>query len=433
MKAMKNTSMKAMCAACGLALMAAIVPAWAQPGSGSTPGAPGAAKPAAGQPGAATPPGTNPGGVPPIKSVTGGQPATPPPPPPPARTASVAKWTDADLEKAGQMIAGTWKTTKDVPLGDGSGSTALVMSIAPVAINGVENAMFSEIARADSVHAPFRTAIYQLYKHQGKIRLRTYELHRGQDGTDMAVKALAGMSFIPQWFPSDLNRDWLVGTLDLELTVDSNGIKGKTPYPYPTAVGGAVEMTSELTITKDSATTQDRGFDANGKVVWGDKEGAATWARSATPAATVRTLEEGLIVIEYSKGDGLKIDSTERIAANYTGWVGKNMKFVDSSRNKQPLVFNQGQMIRGWTNALKGYAKGANLRLFIPPAMAWGERGRSPMVPPNADVIFEVEVVNVEAAPVAQPAAPAGPDTKQPEAKQPEAKPAEAEKKADPK
>ena len=138
-------------------------------------------------------------------------------------------------------------------------------------------------------------------------------------------------------------------------------------------------------------------------------------------------MEDGLIVIEYAKGDGaLKIDTSERIAAHYSGWVGKNLTPFDSSRGKpQPLVFNQGQLVKGWTNGLKGYGKGAMLRLFIPPALAWGERGRN-AIPPNADVIFELEIVSVEAPP-----APAveGPEAKQPEVKQPEAKPAEGEKK----
>ncbi len=324
------------------------------------------------------------------------------------------------------MIAGTWKTTKDVPLGDGSGAAALVMNVAPVVISGVDNAMFSEIARADSLHAPFRTAIYQLYKHQGKIRLRTYELHRATDGTDTAVKALAGMSYIPQWFPSDMNRAWLVGTLDLELTMDANGLKGKTPYPYPTAVGGAVELTSEMTITKDTATTLDRGMDATGKVVWGDKDAAVTWARSA-PLVTVKNMDEGLIVVEYAKGeDSIKIDTSERISAHYSGWVGSSIKPFDSSRGKpQPLTFTQGQLVKGWTNALKGYGKGAMVRIFIPPALAWGERGRN-AIPPNADVWFEIEVLAVEAPP-----APPAPEAAGPDVKQPEAAPAEGEKKAE--
>lgn len=336
------------------------------------------------------------------------------PPPPPVRQASVFKWSDADLEKVGSMLAGTWKTTKDVPLGDGSGASAVVMNVAPVVIAGVPDALVAEISRADSTHAPHRIAVYQVYKHGGKIRLRTYDLHKNSDGTDsVAAKALVGASYIPQWFPSDFSRAWLVGTLDLELTADANGFKGKTLYPYPTAIGGAIEMTSEISVTKDGMTTLDRGTDAAGKVVWGDKDAAVTWTRGTSPVS-VKTMETGAIIIEFSKGEGKTIEKGDRVAAHYSGWLGANLKPFDSSRQRpQPLMFNQGQLIKGWNEGLIGYGKGAKVKLFLPATEAYGERARG-QIPANADLLFEVEIMSVEAPPPPPPAEPAATDAANP-------------------
>jgi hypothetical protein len=328
------------------------------------------------------------------------QPEQPPAPPPaPPRQPSSFKWTDGDLEKVGRMLAGTWKTSKEVPLGDGSGSTHVVMNIAPVVIAGVDNALFCEMARADSLFAPYRACVYQLYKHNGKVRLRTYEFHKNPDGSDpAALKALTGFSYIPQWFPSDLNRSWLVGTLDLELAPAGDGFGGKTPYPYPTAIGGAVELTSEIALGKDTLTTTDKGLDAAGKVVWGDKDGSVSWQRS--PAlVNAKSTDDGLVVLEYKKGEGKLIENGDQVAAHYSGWLGRNLKPFDSSRGRpQPLRFNQGMLIKGWNTGLIGYGKGAMLRLFIPPALAYGERARG-QIPANADLFFEVEILSVEAPP----------------------------------
>lgn len=383
------TAMAVMMAAAGLPV---------QPGTA----APGAKPTGAAPTKVALPSGAQPG----QPGQPGAQPEQPPAPPaPPPRQPSAAKWTDPDLEKVGTLFAGSWKSAKEVPLADGSGSSAIVMNVAPVAINGVENAMVAEIARADSLFAPYRVCVYQLYKHGGKIRLRTYELHKNPDGTDStALKALTGFSYIPQWFPSEMTKSWLVGTLDLELSASGDGYSGKTPYPYPTAVGGATEMTSEIVLGKDSMTTTDRGLDAAGKVVWGDKDGSVTWQRTAAPV-NVKSMDDGLIVIEYKKGEGKAIENGDQVAAHYSGWLGKNLKPFDSSRGRaQPLRFNQGMLIKGWNTGLIGYSKGAMVRMFIPPALAYAERARG-AIPANADLFFEIEIMSVETPPPPPPPA----------------------------
>ncbi len=343
----------------------------------------------------------------------------PPPPPPPARAAMSMKWNDPDLEKAGMMLAGTWKTTAPVAQGNDSAAKAdIVLSIAPVMIEGVPNALFCETARADSMHAPYRVSIFQFYKHKGAIRLRTYEFHHAADGGPAPISTmLAGMSALPEWFP-ETKREQLVGTLDVELKADGGGYKGKTPYPYPTAVGEAVEMTSEMTLTKDTMTSADRGYDADGKVVWGSQPSDVYSFKRVEPMIAVKKLEDGLTVLEFKKGtEGKMIEEKDQVTAHYTGWLAKNGKQFDSSRTRpMPYRYAQGGMIKGWNLGMLGYQKGSILRLYVPPSMAWGDKAKgNNMIPANSDVYFEVEVMAVDEPappPPAQPGpqgAPGGP------------------------
>lgn len=350
---------------------------------------------------------------------TGGVEAAAQPAVPPARTPSTFAWTNKELEKVGAMLAGSWQTTKPVPVSGGApGETVnIVMQVAPVVVQGMSNTLYVEAARADAIHAPFRQALFQLYTSKGKVRLRTLEFHRAGDAKAPYMPALVGMTAIPQWFPA-LSSESVYGTLDLEVTAEGAGFKAKSPHPFPTSLGGAVEMTSEMTLTKDTLTTLDRGFDADGKVVWGSSEGEQyQFSRIASPI-TVKDLGEGLLVLEMKKGtEGKAIEERDRVSVQYTGWVGGDGKQFDSSRGRpQPFTFNQGQLIRGWNTGLIGYQKGSVVRLLIPPALAYGERARGP-IPANADLYFEVEVLNVEAAapaPAAGPEAPAQPQQPQP-------------------
>lgn len=385
-----------------------------QPATTPPPGqaVPATAQPA-GQPPAARPLPTPPGLRTGAPQAQPGQPVAPPAPPPPPREPKTFKWSDGDLEKIGSSLAGTWKTTAPVAQGDAKDQkTDVVMTITPVAIDGIPNAMYVETARADSAWAPYRQGIFQLYKHKGQPRLRTLNFHSTIDGkpNNDFVGALVGQWAVPQYF-TDIKLDNLVGTLDLDVKASGSGFSAKTPYPYPTATGGAVEMTSEFTFDGKTLSTADRGYDADGKVVWGSSEGDKYTFAKSSPVAKVTTKEGGLIVIAFNEGtEGKAIEKDDQVAAHYTGWLVATGKQFDSSRrpNRPPMNFKQGGLIEGWNEGLLGFKTGSHVRLVIPPKQGYGENGKGP-IPGNSWLVFDVEIMNVQApAPPPPPAAPAG-------------------------
>jgi FKBP-type peptidyl-prolyl cis-trans isomerase len=114
-----------------------------------------------------------------------------------------------------------------------------------------------------------------------------------------------------------------------------------------------------------------------------------------------------------SKGDGLEYEIIkpgkgkiaqvgQRVQVHYTGWLNeagkKGKKFDSSVDRRKPFVFGlgQGMVIRGWDEGVAGMKVGEKRTLFIPAALGYGARGAGGVIPPNADLIFDVELLDVE-------------------------------------
>jgi FKBP-type peptidyl-prolyl cis-trans isomerase len=312
--------------------------------------------------------------------------------PKPVAPAATATFTDSDFAKIASMLTGSWKSSAPVTQGDdASKSVQVAIHFAPVTIDGLPNTLYMEAARADKLNTPYREAIVQFYKFKGATHMRTFEFRR-IPGFGSAV---TGLWAAPDAFPKVHTTD-LVGTLDVALTLSGDSATGKAPYPYPTGLNGAVQMTSDIKISKDKLEIADRGFDAAEKQVWGPASGAFTTFTRFSPDVHVSRLANNIIAIDYAgKGTEPFIQANDRVAAHYEGWLASGYKF-DSSRDRdQPLNFLQGTLIVGWNEGLLGVGKGAIRRLVIPAAQAYGDRARG-MIPANADLFFEIEIMNVE-------------------------------------
>jgi peptidylprolyl isomerase len=119
-------------------------------------------------------------------------------------------------------------------------------------------------------------------------------------------------------------------------------------------------------------------------------------------AGEVRT-PFALRYIDMTKGTGALAGPRKCLYANYTGWLTNGKKF-DSSRDtmpngqpRQPISFPQGgrRVIAGWDAGFEGMHVGGQRRLIIPYQLAYGELGRPPVIPPKAELIFDVELMAV--------------------------------------
>jgi FKBP-type peptidyl-prolyl cis-trans isomerase len=99
-----------------------------------------------------------------------------------------------------------------------------------------------------------------------------------------------------------------------------------------------------------------------------------------------------------TEGTGHEAVAGKNVHVHYTGWLTDGQKF-DSSRDRgQPFVFplGAGRVIKGWDQGVAGMKEGGKRRLTIPPELGYGPNGAGRIIPPNATLVFEVELLHVE-------------------------------------
>jgi FKBP-type peptidyl-prolyl cis-trans isomerase FkpA len=113
------------------------------------------------------------------------------------------------------------------------------------------------------------------------------------------------------------------------------------------------------------------------------------------------TTPSGLIIDDAVVGSGEAAAAGQQVSVHYTGWLfygGEKGKKFDSSKDRgDPFAFQlgAGQVIKGWDEGVQGMKVGGTRKLTIPPELGYGARGAGGVIPPNATLIFEVELLGV--------------------------------------
>lgn len=96
-------------------------------------------------------------------------------------------------------------------------------------------------------------------------------------------------------------------------------------------------------------------------------------------------------------GTGAEAVTGSTVSVHYTGWLTDGTKFDSSKDRGQPFSFQigSGQVIKGWDQGVTGMKVGGIRKLTIPPELGYGARGAGGVIPPNATLVFEVELLGV--------------------------------------
>ncbi len=109
------------------------------------------------------------------------------------------------------------------------------------------------------------------------------------------------------------------------------------------------------------------------------------------------TTASGLVIEEILLGEGAEAQAGNMVSVHYSGFLTNGSKFDSSVDRNEPFDFplGRGHVIRGWDEGVAGMKVGGKRKLTIPPELGYGARGAGGVIPPNATLVFDVELLAV--------------------------------------
>ncbi|HBS25691.1 MAG TPA: peptidylprolyl isomerase [Gammaproteobacteria bacterium] len=113
---------------------------------------------------------------------------------------------------------------------------------------------------------------------------------------------------------------------------------------------------------------------------------------------TETTTESGLVYEDVTMGDGDTAVAGQTVTVHYTGYLTDGTKFDSSKDRNAPFEFSlgAGQVIKGWDEGVAGMNIGGARKLTIPPELGYGAQGAGGVIPPNATLVFDVELLGTQ-------------------------------------
>jgi FKBP-type peptidyl-prolyl cis-trans isomerase FkpA len=164
------------------------------------------------------------------------------------------------------------------------------------------------------------------------------------------------------------------------------------------ALAGCNQSSTQTSTTGTTTTTTTQVTPPGGTSA-GSTAAAGGGAQAGTaPAAQEVTMPSGLKYQDIKVGDGAVAEQGMLATVDYTGWLTDGTKFDSSKDRGQTFDFKlgAGQVIRGWDEGVKGMRVGGVRKLTIPPELGYGAQGAGGVIPPNATLVFEVELHGVK-------------------------------------
>lgn len=183
------------------------------------------------------------------------------------------------------------------------------------------------------------------------------------------------------------------------------------------ACGGAAEPPAPATTpTEAPASAEEPALATEAEVATSEESAPAAEAEPTVAESeaevTYQTTDSGLEYAIIEEGSGPAPESGGLVSVHYTGTLEDGTKFDSSLDRGQPIEFilGQGQVIPGWDEGIALLKEGGKAKLRIPSDLAYGAQGAGDVIPPDATLLFDVELVSVQAAPPPPPDAPTAVD-----------------------
>lgn len=195
---------------------------------------------------------------------------------------------------------------------------------------------------------------------------------------------------------SNFKRDGL----DVDLTMMQNGLKeALAGEPSPLTPDESQKLMQNLQKDLQAKAEAKRKADAEKNVKAGNE-----YREKFAKESGVKKTADGLLYKVIKEGSGPMPKASDTVSVNYKGTLIDGTEFDSSYKRGQPAKFPVGGVIKGWTEALQLMKTGSKYQLVIPPDLGYGERGAGEKIGPNSTLVFEVELLGIEApkAPAAE-------------------------------
>lgn len=151
--------------------------------------------------------------------------------------------------------------------------------------------------------------------------------------------------------------------------------------------------------SETSAPVQERKIDRNPLLSRGvaASENVTIAQTMANTEENVMTTDSGLQYVDLEVGDGASPQTGQTVVVHYTGTLEDGTKFDSSRDRNRPFSFKigVGQVIKGWDEGVASMQVGGRRKLIVPPDLGYGDRGAGGVIPPNATLIFDVELLKI--------------------------------------
>jgi FKBP-type peptidyl-prolyl cis-trans isomerase len=206
------------------------------------------------------------------------------------------------------------------------------------------------------------------------------------DGTAPKTDAVATKADISYAFGVLIGNNLKTTGLALDYDAVTNGLKDTLDKNAP-----------KVTLEVANTTVQAAVTDAMKKKAEANAVKEKAFLESNGKKAGVKTTASGLEYEVVTEGKGAKPTATDTVKVHYVGTLTDGTKFDSSIDRKEPAVFPLSGVIPGWTEGIQLMTVGSKYKFSIPSALAYGEQGYGTNIPGNSTLLFEVELLSIEA------------------------------------
>ena len=186
----------------------------------------------------------------------------------------------------------------------------------------------------------------------------------------------------------DIGSNLKKQSIDVDPNILAKGIKD--------ALAGQKPLLSDQEIRETMTAHQNEMKAKQEALAKKNKEEGDAFLAGNKKKEGVKTLPSGLQYKVIKAGKGKKPKPDDSVTTQYRGTLIDGTEFDSSYKRGQPATFKVSGVIPGWTEALQLMEEGAKWQLFIPPNLAYGERGAGGVIGPNATLIFEIELISIQ-------------------------------------